>query len=290
MVIPAGFWRRWCARFVDQVILAAIALVILLLVFRLEPALYPGQAARRMAVAGYLLVAALYFAATESSRSQASVGKRLFGIKVVDSSGNRISFLRALGRWWAAGLSWLSLGIGFLLAGTGSKRALHDFASGTQVVDRWALSPFPERQDEASFGQVAFGFATVLLVLLALLVRTQYSDYLLRAQVSEGLSLADSVKTAMEAHVTRHGGWPTSNAQIEPGNLVGEYVSRVDIEKRPGRIEITYSSRPPHHSSRQLEGRHLYIDGRIDDGKVRWICHSGELRQADCPRRCRCTW
>lgn len=293
-VIPGGFWRRWSARFVDQLILIGICVVVLILTSRVDATTYPSSEAvrtgKRVLEIGYLVLAALYFASTESSAMQASPGKRLFGIKVVDSQGARISFFRALSRWFAASLSWLSLGIGFFMAGAGSKRALHDFASSTQVVDRWAFSAFPERQHSPTVGQQAFGFATVLLVFLAFIASSQYSDYVLRSQVSEGISLADSIKTAMESHLREHGSWPTSNAQLGLGVVSGEYVGQIDIGNQPGQIEITYSSKPPQRVHQKLNGRHLYIDGRLENGEVRWTCHSEDLRQGDCPSSCRCSW
>ena len=292
--VPAGFWRRWSARFIDQLILTAICVVVLLLVSRVDATSYPSsesvRTSRRIVAIGYLLLSALYFSSTESSAIQASVGKRLLGIKVVDSSGKRIPFVRALGRWSAAGLSWLSLGLGFFMAAAGKKRALHDIVSRTQVVDRWAFSAFPERQHGPSIGQMAFATASLALVLLGFVAASQYSDYVVRSQVSEGLSLADSIKTSMASHVQNHGRWPKSNAQIGLGEISGEYVGLVEIGKRPGRIEITYSSKPPHKVHREIDGRHLFIDGRVEDGAVHWTCHSPELRQADCPGSCNCSW
>lgn len=65
----------------------------------------------------------------------ATIGKKALGIKVVDLYGNRLSFWRSLGRYFAMILSYLSLFIGFILAGfTTKKQALHDMASGTLVV------------------------------------------------------------------------------------------------------------------------------------------------------------
>jgi uncharacterized RDD family membrane protein YckC len=291
--IQAGFSRRWTARFLDQLFLAVIS-VALLLIFRANTASYPSsdavQRTERFLELSYLLVAGLYFALTEGSAMQASPGKRLLGIKVVDSNGNQISFFLALGRWCAAGLSWLSLGIGFLMAAVGRRRALHDLISRTQVVDRWAFSATPERQRTPTFGHRASAFASLTLVLLVIVGSSQYSDYVLRSQVSEGQSLADSIQRSMESYAQIHGAWPTSTAQIRFGKVSGSYVQAVDVGSLPGRIKITYSSKPPQRASSKLDGRRLFIDGRLQDGEVRWICHSPELRQHDCPSSCRCSW
>jgi uncharacterized RDD family membrane protein YckC len=81
-----------------------------------------------------LLVWTGYFAVQESSRWQATLGKRLFRIRVVGVAGERISFGRAVGR---ALLKLLGLGIylGLILAlFTRRRQALHDLVTGTLVV------------------------------------------------------------------------------------------------------------------------------------------------------------
>ncbi len=57
------------------------------------------------------------------------------GMKVIDEHGQRISFGRATGRYFAKILSTLILFIGFIMAGFDSKKqALHDKLATTFVV------------------------------------------------------------------------------------------------------------------------------------------------------------
>jgi uncharacterized RDD family membrane protein YckC len=71
----------------------------------------------------------------ESSGSQATVGKMMCGLRVTDTQGQRISFGRATGRYFAKILSALTLFIGYLMVGwTRQKRGLHDFIAGTLVI------------------------------------------------------------------------------------------------------------------------------------------------------------
>jgi uncharacterized RDD family membrane protein YckC len=79
----------------------------------------------------------LYGAGLESSLSQATIGKRWTGLKVTDAQGERVSFLRASGRYAAKYLSALPCFLGFIMAlFSSSGRALHDRLSGTRVVKR----------------------------------------------------------------------------------------------------------------------------------------------------------
>jgi len=76
----------------------------------------------------------LYEAFMESSSYQATLGKMIFGLKVTDLNGNRISFERATGRHFAKWLSGLILCIGYIMVGfTERKQGLHDLLAGTLV-------------------------------------------------------------------------------------------------------------------------------------------------------------
>ena len=77
----------------------------------------------------------LYFALSESSSRQATIGKRLLKIKVIGKDGGRIGFGRATARTFSKILSYVTLYIGFIMAGnTSRKRALHDMIAETYVV------------------------------------------------------------------------------------------------------------------------------------------------------------
>jgi uncharacterized RDD family membrane protein YckC len=77
----------------------------------------------------------IYYASLESSAWQATLGKKILGLKVTDLAGNRISFARASGRFFGKILSGMILGIGFLMAGfTERKQALHDILAGCLVL------------------------------------------------------------------------------------------------------------------------------------------------------------
>jgi uncharacterized RDD family membrane protein YckC len=82
-----------------------------------------------------LFGAILYYPLMESSGAQATVGKIVFSMIVTDTSFRRISFGRALGRYFAKGLSGLLLYLGYVMvAFTPQKRGLHDYIAGTLVL------------------------------------------------------------------------------------------------------------------------------------------------------------
>jgi uncharacterized RDD family membrane protein YckC len=77
----------------------------------------------------------LYEALFLSSSWQATPGKRLMGLKVVDVNFQPLSFWKAAGRSLGKIVSTVILYIGFIMAAfTKNKQALHDIMSGTYVV------------------------------------------------------------------------------------------------------------------------------------------------------------
>ena len=77
---------------------------------------------------------AIYEAVLESSVRQATLGKKIFDLKVTDLNGDRISFARALARHFAKYISSLALMIGFIIVGfSARKQALHDIIVRTVV-------------------------------------------------------------------------------------------------------------------------------------------------------------
>jgi uncharacterized RDD family membrane protein YckC len=138
----AGFWIRLCAYLIDGLILYIPNQLILVSGFAAFFAIFGTNHSPtylRIVEDVLKIILALplviYFAAMESSKLQATLGKLILGLKVTDLSGNRISFSRALGRELAKLVSAFILCIGFIvIAFTSRKQALHDFWARTLVV------------------------------------------------------------------------------------------------------------------------------------------------------------
>ena len=146
-----GFWIRVGAAVIDSVTLIIPSLLISALT-RLES--LPG--AEAFAFIYQVSLWWVYSAVLHSSTWQATIGKKALGMKVVDYSGERISFGRATGRHFASFLSALILGIGVMMVGwTNRKQALHDFMANTLVVkvkNVWPNALTPSRT--SSFNEV----------------------------------------------------------------------------------------------------------------------------------------
>jgi uncharacterized RDD family membrane protein YckC len=81
-----------------------------------------------------LFIAYPYFALMESSRYQGTLGKLATGIKVTNTSGERISFGRATGRYFLKVVSSLEFMLGYLISFSDQRQTWHDYMAQTVVV------------------------------------------------------------------------------------------------------------------------------------------------------------
>lgn len=140
----AGFWIRVGAYIIDYIVVTIAAALI--------GGIFGGILGAGIATTGGdieaaqtglsltggvigLVIGIGYYAGMESSSWQATLGKKALGLIVVDEAGTRISFMRALGRYFAKILSALILMIGYIMvAFTDKKQGLHDMLASTLVV------------------------------------------------------------------------------------------------------------------------------------------------------------
>jgi uncharacterized RDD family membrane protein YckC len=148
----AGFWPRAGAWLLDQLIVGIPFNVVtgLLIPYQQPEVKTTTDAAGRSTLhwtgdwgtfggilLGAVVLSWLYTALLQSSTRQATVGKMALGLVVTDQAGERITFARASGRYFAGILNSLTLGIGYLMViWTARKQALHDKIAGTVVVPR----------------------------------------------------------------------------------------------------------------------------------------------------------
>ncbi|PJA96409.1 MAG: RDD family protein [Ignavibacteriales bacterium CG_4_9_14_3_um_filter_34_10] len=163
----AGFWKRFLAHLIDQILIGFVSLVIIIPVFfafgfgvfsqfknqggaDFENVSFQSNHYQDLSIAEISVVVFtilfitalsivinwLYYALMESSARQATIGKSTLNLKVTDLTGNRISFGRATGRYFAKILSGLVFGIGYIImVFSPRKQTLHDMLSGCIVID-----------------------------------------------------------------------------------------------------------------------------------------------------------
>jgi len=151
----AGFWLRFLALLIDNVVMGiGFVLVLIPLIFLTGlggflSQIHPDEElndAGIFVLIGLIFLAAtvslvftwLYHALMESSEWQATVGKKALGLVVTDMAGQRVSFARSTGRHFGKIITnMVPFFIGYIMAGfTAKKQALHDMLAGCLVLRR----------------------------------------------------------------------------------------------------------------------------------------------------------
>lgn len=155
----AGFWLRLAAYLVDSIILSIAGLIIAIpaigaiVWFAIgfehinEPKefLIDDNLLKVGAIVGIIILmslfsmvmAWLYYALMESSSYGGTIGKIAVGIKVTTLDGERITFGKATGRYFAKIITNFTLLIGYIMIGfTEKKQALHDLIANCIVIKK----------------------------------------------------------------------------------------------------------------------------------------------------------
>ena len=152
----AGFWMRFVAYILDSFIISFIEVIVVLPILgffgfkvitigtlsdleNTDPdIMIPLVASAISAIAlSAFLITWLYYALLQSSSRQATIGKMVLNLEVVDAYGERISFATASLRYFAKILSSLFMMIGYIMAAfTYQNQALHDMIAKTYVVQK----------------------------------------------------------------------------------------------------------------------------------------------------------
>lgn len=155
----AGFWIRFVAFILDSIILNVVQWIIILPIlgavgigigastdgFDFSTMTEGDAIAMVTAIMGAIfaggligiVVNVLYFTLMEASKFQATIGKMALGIKVTDTNGGRLDFVKSFIRQLGKYVSGIILMIGYIMAAfTEKKQALHDMIASTLVVKK----------------------------------------------------------------------------------------------------------------------------------------------------------
>lgn len=128
------------------------------------------------------------------------------------------------------------------------------------------------RQSSQGFTLIELMIVVAIIGVLASLALPAYERYTLRAQVSEGFTLAGPLQRAVTEYYNDFGTFPTDNtdAGIAAANeFSGKFVDAVSIDEEE--ISITYGG----NASARIAGASVIVTASPTPGSMNWSCSGG---------------
>ncbi len=142
---------------------------------------------------------------------------------------------------------------------------------------------------QKGFTLIELMIVVAIIAILAAIAISQYQDYVIRSQVSEGSALSDGVKTAMAEYYQNNGKFPNSNASAglaKNTSIKGQYVSKVDVGVVNGVIRAYYGG--TNANAKIPATQILQFSAVSNAGSIEWHCRSDSLPQKWCSSSCKC--
>ena len=129
---------------------------------------------------------------------------------------------------------------------------------------------------QKGFTLIELMIVVAIIAILAAIAISQYQDYVIRSQVSEGAALADGMKTAVAEFYNNNGRFAstavnTSYGLALPASTVGTYVDQVTVTAA-GKIQARFSSTAPRKANAKINGLVLSFSPLTNAGSISWTC------------------
>ena len=148
---------------------------------------------------------------------------------------------------------------------------------------------------QKGFTLIELMIVVAIIAILAAIAISQYQDYVIRSQVSEGSSLADGVKTAVAEFYQNKGYFPVSNNSAglaAEASIKGQYAGGVNVTNGTvGRIAAIFNGNKANTklSVANTAATGLVFSAVTNAGSIEWHCKSSGLKQKWCASSCACT-
>lgn len=147
--------------------------------------------------------------------------------------------------------------------------------------------PMSRQRLSAGFTLIELMIVVAIIAILAAIAIPAYQDYLIRAQVSEGMVLAGGAKAAEWDFVSNTGRFPTSNQSAglaKNTSITGSYVSSVDVTD--GVIKVLFNG-PKANEKIRPASQYFVLSPVTLAGSITWTCTPSTIASKYLPTSCR---
>jgi type IV pilus assembly protein PilA len=137
---------------------------------------------------------------------------------------------------------------------------------------------------QRGFTLIELMIVVAIIAILAAIAIPAYQNYLIRTQVTEGMSLAAGAKAAVWDFVSNTGRFPTSNESAglaSASSIAGKYVATVNVAG--GTITATFGGQ----ANTAIKANALILSPWTQGGSIIWTCTPSTVSPKYLPSSCR---